>query len=63
MTTKDLITEVTKSLIALLVVAGTGYAVITNSPGLPMIAGTLGVVIGFYFNRVTTPSGGSGGGA
>ncbi len=58
MSTRELITEITKSLIAIMIVVGAGYAMLTNNPGLPLVAGTLGVIVGYYFNRLTsnTPS-------
>lgn len=56
MTTQELITEITKSLIALIVVIGTGYAIITSNANVALISGTLGVVIGYYFNRISNPT-------
>ena len=56
MTTKELIVEITKSLIAIMVTVGAGYAILTQNSGVALIAGTLGVIIGYYFNRSTTPT-------
>ncbi len=56
MTIRDLIVEITKSVIALLIVVGGGYAILTNNSQMTAVVGLLGVVTGFYFNRVVTPT-------
>lgn len=54
MSTSDLIQEVTQSLLAIMVTAGAGYALvfIPNAPNAP-ITTALGLVLGWYFTKST----------
>lgn len=55
MTTKELIAEVSQTVLAVLIVAGGGVAILTSNPHLDVIIPFMGVVIGFYFGKAISP--------
>lgn len=48
-----MITEITKAVIAVLIIAGAIYAAILNLPGLAYLTGIAGIVIGSYFGKAS----------
>lgn len=61
MTTADLLSEVTQSLLAIMVVSGAGYALVFHPTGNnEAVTGALGVVIGWYFRKAVNTTSGTG---
>lgn len=49
--TRELVAELSQTVIAILVIIGGGLAILSNSPNVNVIVPFMAMVIGFYFGR------------